>query len=456
MIEKFILLFYNILILLLPYCLKLKGLTYSKIIFVYSILVTFYLIYKKKINRKILLDKKIKIIILSYLLFTFIVGISSVVQNFNSGITISDIFEIIRPIYYILILINYYVLVKDNKKFFTKTLAVLFVINILISIFQYFNIFDLNKYYVKFIAPTQYITLVDNYIYPRSVGLVGNPNELGFIFVIIMTYFLNEALKQPKKIINYLLYIIGIFGVYTTMSRTNFICMIVAGLLTIIVNTFKFSLKNIKKTIIILLLFLILQSLILFLLPNKYTWRIKDIFNIDKINSWNKRQDLNKDFFEDNKENNDSKNNNINKNETTDPENNNIDKEETKNNISKKDKTNENDKQIKKRKSIKDFKWYNYLIGNGPNKKNKFIFDNEWLKLFYNYGIMGIISFIIMTIIPIKYFKNKDNKIYLPLIITSYLYMVTSALYYHYCIFSLLIVFLAIYYNSDCKSKTNN
>lgn len=59
------------------------------------------------------------------------------------------------------------------------------VVLVLISVQQYFNIFELNRLYVEFVAPTQYETLVGGYLWPRPVGMVGNPNELSFIFGIL-------------------------------------------------------------------------------------------------------------------------------------------------------------------------------------------------------------------------------------------------------------------------------
>jgi hypothetical protein len=49
---------------------------------------------------------------------------------------------------------------------------------------QYFDLFGLNHTYVKFVAPTQYLNLVSGYSSPRPVGMIGNPNELGFLFAL--------------------------------------------------------------------------------------------------------------------------------------------------------------------------------------------------------------------------------------------------------------------------------
>ncbi len=50
---------------------------------------------------------------------------------------------------------------------------------------QYFDLLNLNELYVRFVAPTQYETLVGGYPWPRPVGMTGNPNELGFLLGLL-------------------------------------------------------------------------------------------------------------------------------------------------------------------------------------------------------------------------------------------------------------------------------
>lgn len=50
---------------------------------------------------------------------------------------------------------------------------------------QYFDLLSLNVLYVYDVAPTQYRTLVDDYPWPRPVGMVGNPNELAFLLALL-------------------------------------------------------------------------------------------------------------------------------------------------------------------------------------------------------------------------------------------------------------------------------
>lgn len=55
----------------------------------------------------------------------------------------------------------------------------------MIVVQQYFDVLGLNASYVPWVAPTQYETLVGDYPWPRPVGMIGNPNELGFLLGLL-------------------------------------------------------------------------------------------------------------------------------------------------------------------------------------------------------------------------------------------------------------------------------
>jgi hypothetical protein len=105
----------------------------------------------------------------------------------------------------------------------------------LIIIQQYFDIFELNATYVQFVAPTQYDTLVGNYPWPRPVGFVGNPNEVGFILGLLglasAWLFLSEVEKNVRW---------GLLGVFylglmlLTLSRSATLS-IIGGLVLMLI-----------------------------------------------------------------------------------------------------------------------------------------------------------------------------------------------------------------------------
>ena len=162
--------------------------------------------------------------------------------------------------------------------------------------FQFHNIFGLNELYVKVIVPTQFETLVNGYKYPRAVALIGNPNEFGIYMSLGAIYMLYLIIKNNKY--SYLiLYLMFTFGVYLSSSRTAYISLIFGSGILIILHYFKFTKKEIFNTFKYGIVILLLHSMFFFLLPNIYTWRIKNIFNIDNQTSWQNRLDKNKELL---------------------------------------------------------------------------------------------------------------------------------------------------------------
>lgn len=446
MLEKIFLLLYNVFVLLIPYSLNFMGLTYSKILFLYSILVTIYLIIKKKINKEIFKNTTLKYLTIGYLVFLTIVSISVIINTIiDKKIVFSNILEIFRVIEYYLTIINYYILSKNNKKIFKISFIIIFIFNIILAFFQFHNLFGLNELYVKFIAPTQYETLVNGYAYPRVVGFAGNPNVFGFFITLASIYILYLLLKNPKKWYYYLLYILLVISVFLSASRTSYIVLIIGSGLLILLNYFKLNKKDICKTLLIGIIFVAFQFVLLFILPTSYTWRIKQLIDLDSVTSWQNRLENNQNFIEnikdkapdnnfpDNQTNTD-KDNESNKN-TTIPEENILPKEEEKNTTTTKKSSN---------------KLYTYIIGNGPDKlkeKHEGYFDNEWFMIIFNYGFIGLITYIFMLIFPlfsIKKNKNFNYVLYTSLVFSTFIYMIAAASYNCYLLFNLFCILVAI------------
>lgn len=92
----------------------------------------------------------------------------------------------------------------------------------LIAIQQYFDLFSLNEVYVKWVAPTQYETLVNNYPYPRPVGMIGNPNELSFLFGLLAISSFWMAIRRGSRALGWgILTMIFVLGATLTLSRSG-------------------------------------------------------------------------------------------------------------------------------------------------------------------------------------------------------------------------------------------
>ena len=103
------------------------------------------------------------------------------------------------------------------------------LVSVAIAAQQYFNLFGLNERYVPFIAPTQYRTLVNNYPFPRVVGMTNNPNVYalmpGIGAIISWGLYLNR--RKRKHIIFLIAFIVGVL---MTLSRSDLYFWLVAWL----------------------------------------------------------------------------------------------------------------------------------------------------------------------------------------------------------------------------------
>ena len=389
--DKILLITYNILLLLLPVTLNFYGVTYSKIIFGYSIFVFLYLKVTKRISKNIFNNKTFKYLSMGFFAFFVVIVLSFLVNKFiNANFGISRVFEVMRILEYYLVLMNYFILLKkETFRGFKISLLIIVFLNIILSFFQYYNLFGLNELYIKKIAPTQYMTLVNEYPWPRSVGLTGNPNVLGFLMTLLSVYFLYFILQEPKKWYNYIPYFLIVIVLYQSSSRTSYITLVMSNACLAGLYFLKFNKKDIIKTILISLSLVIIHISLLFILPDSYTWRIKTLLDFRNQNSYENRM--------------------------------------------KKNRENLLKYMLEDEEIVED--------------EDSNIFDNEWIMMLFRYSIVGIIVFITMMIIPIKTIKeNKEfsYSIYISLVIATFVYMLVAASFHSYLLFNITMVFTAI------------
>lgn len=158
---------------------------------------------------------------------------------------------------------------KSQQKaavWFIKTSSLAGILLVPIVIQQYFNWFGLNSRYVPYVAPTQYRTLVDEYPWPRPVGLVGNANELSFLFGILSIFTLWMFLFSKERGFLWILTTFIFFGTAAlTLSRSGVFATFAAYIVLIsglILKSFKLKKNDIllKKRSIILVAILIIFS----------------------------------------------------------------------------------------------------------------------------------------------------------------------------------------------------
>lgn len=404
MLSKILITLYTALLFLFPEAYVMFGISYAKIILVYSVLMVIYIYFSKDLKKEISLNKT-KYFFYSLILFCIIVSVSNIIHSIiTKEILLTNMYEILRPILYIMIFYIYYVFFNCMGKYILKILLIFICSNCIVGITQYFNVFDINELYVKTIAPTQYHTLINNYSTPRIIGFTSNPNVYGFFLTLVATLVFYLILKTPSKKILYLIFLLIKINLYMTKSRTAFICCLLAE--AILIFVYYIREKKIKKMFLVGILTLILEILLFLALPEKITWRIKQMVNMETVNSWQIRVEQTNEYFE------------------------NLGKEENHTLIC-------------------------YIIGHGSSK-HKILYDNEYVLTNYRYGIIGVIGLILIFITPLLIIKHqKDSKIALLISVIgmSLLYMYPAALYNSYKLFPVVLILFAFCYSESKKGE---
>jgi hypothetical protein len=327
-------------------------------------------------------------------LFLFVLSMLNGLVYGYAG-SFGDFNQFIRFAKYIsMYLLGYSVLNKYNKEDYRSLFSfvilcgtVLFVI----AVVQYFDILGLNKYYVQLVAPTQYETLVGGYLHPRPVGMIGNPNELGFLFVLLFFIAL-FSLQNFKIKMNALHGVVFFIGILLTMSRGSFLSM-VGGFLSyvFVYSMYQGILSKVKMIAYSMFFALILSAITLHpFVYDKLTWRLALAFDSGSDSAFQTRLDN----------------------------------------------WSENIEIIKKHP----------ILGVGPLRRADFLYaaDNEWLLIWRSYGSVGLVF--VVTIFSWSIFKRKaaqTKSFEVALVISSFIYMIPTAVFYSLVIFPFFLFLLA-------------
>lgn len=367
-----------------------------------DILVFFWLfiaIFYFKYNFSFLFKTRILFIIILAVYFLIPV-LNGLINGFQGDF--ADLNQYIRFIKYIGFYCISYKVFADNDElkkeeilgFFVSCGVVLFFI----TLSQYFNFLGLNDLYVRAIAPTQYETLVNNSLYPRPVGMVGNPNELGYLMALLSLVSLYCAVKY-KSNKYYIFLVMFALGCLMTLSRGAMVALIAGFLAFVFIYYFKASAKN-RLKILIMTVSVLIGSY--FLINNdvfydKILWRFEiglDVSGEDALGS-------------------------------------------------RFDNWDENINIIKAHP----------IIGVGPLRRAEFqhAADNEWLLILRSYGIFGALLIISIFLRGVFSSRSIENRALLyALILSSFLYMIPAVIFHSLILFPLvLFVFTVIDSRSD-------
>lgn len=396
-LEKVILTFMAILILF-PSTIKIYGISIIKISTIIIFMIFVLIIYNKKINIIEMMKNNYFILSMLYPLAIFL----SLLININN-IHMNDLFEIIRYFMYFMIIAITYYICKEQKYyiFLLRITILLLIIMCLYGIIQYFNLFSLNEKIVKIYAPTQYITLVNDYSAPRVISTKPNPAVYGVV-VSIGIYINLLYLKLNKKSkLAYICICLCIINLMMTLTRTIQIAFMASIVCYLFIKLYKF--KGCKVATLGSGMMIAVLIILIMVLPDSITWRLKSIVNLSSTTSWTGRIDKWQEYI----------------------------------------------------KIIKE----NILFGSGPikNQISKIGYiDSEWIQTMYQYGIVGIIGYMGMLILPLYYIIRNDEKrnnieFYVPILIMIFINNIaaSSTISFDTCI--VICIFIGMIFNSTRK-----
>lgn len=337
-----------------------------------------------------------------YLGFVFVI-VASILMGSIKGIRVlaNDFFEMFKIINYLglYLLASDVIKSEEDKKRLVDFMILCILGSVIVAFQQYFNLFNLNEVYVAKIAPTQYITLVNNYPFPRVIGLTRNSNIYAVMTSIgAITAWATFLVNRDKK--RLLMLFVFIIATLMTLSRSGFIFLL-SGLAMISIfyvfrinetylNNFKLLTRQekTKKVILYSGVFILMLFIVYKLLPQELTWRLVSGLNIKDDVSFQYRLLNWGEHF--------------------------------------------------------DYFRASPIFGVGPIKSIQFasFVDNEWLLFLRRYGIVGTLYIITTFVIPFIISEDKFFKyVYLSILIAAALYMIPSILYNSFRPMSLIIVF---------------
>ena len=156
-------------------------------------------------------------------------------------------------------------------------------VSALVCISQFFNPLNINSYYVAFVAPTQFTTLIEGYGTPRAVGMIGNPNAQGYLMALALLSGFYLMLKSASKYSSIKLILI-FTAMLMTLSRSS-LAVFVVGVLFLFVFYKKNKMFSYYKYLILIFIGMFLFGALVVLnenevIYNSILWRFEGLANI--------------------------------------------------------------------------------------------------------------------------------------------------------------------------------
>lgn len=335
--------------------------------------------------------------------FSIFVLISILVGVFlGYAASLGDLNQLVRLAKYVLIYTLALTVVRTSPKPEKEKLNILTffvvcsVLAMPIVIQQYFNLFHLNELYVPKIAPTQYKPLVNDYPYPRPVGMFGNPNELGFAFSVASLISIHFLVTKSLKTVFVFVLPLQVLMMLLTLSRSA-LAGFAVGMAYLFITSFiqkgTIPVRRLVR-IFVLMAFVLLLGGVLFSHPGFYQttgWRFTQGLFLESDTSWQLRL-------------------------------------------------------IHWEENLALFA-ESPILGVGPLRRAEFEFgaDNEWLLLLRSYGLLGTVFLVIAFLLP-HFLNDRSNTKSLVgvILISSAVYMIPAAIFHSLVLMPLVLIVMAL------------
>lgn len=285
-IEKLIIVIL-IILMILPYSIDVLGIGISNIVTVLVCILFLYLI----VTRRELIKKTLKNKFIIFNALFVIAIIFSLISNFDT-IKFNDIYEPIRYIVFSIIAIMVMIICqkKDNYLFILKAINITTIIITIFGIIQYFNPFSINELYLDFYTSgSHYKTLVNDYGNPRIIGTKWTPPAWALLMSLCVYFNILNFKYNKNKVSSILAIILCVTNLMMTLTRTNQIAFMISIVIFILINVW--VKRGWKKAIITMSVTILLILILLVSLPEQLTWRLMQITDLSEVNSWTERID---------------------------------------------------------------------------------------------------------------------------------------------------------------------
>lgn len=357
---------------------------------------------------KIVFNKGVKIEFPSFakffLVFMFWIAVTIFLSSYREPHLYSnrdwlEIYKNVKLLAIMLIAVN----VKSDEgktKKVVNTLLVSLLIASVFGILQFFNLFNINSWLTPYFIFESNVSSLENQ--GRVVSTFGNPNIFAGALLLGIAFSLSELLGNFK--IKNLAYFV-IFLVALTMSQSRTVIVVAAVMGVYMLISILIKSKNKIKSFTMILLVPIISGIGLIFAPERFFYRMSFLGDISSDGSFQARLYRGSIIFE---------------NRTKD----------------------------------------HIFFGTGPVSTVHIEYDNEWLALLTQYGIVGVILFVIFFMLIFRSLgkiNSKDTNYYVVatkgLILGYAMYMITLPVFLQLQLMPIIILMLGIVLNKSAAIK---